>query len=83
MMSRTVYKGARIEYCPDECAEPLPRPAKAHNPVQRVPLKPAPLVNQYALLDTGSDDDSESEDESYTIHGVQVDNYHWADGVAA
>ncbi|RAR07927.1 carbon-nitrogen hydrolase [Stemphylium lycopersici] len=76
MMSRTVYKGARIEYCPDECAEPLPRPAKAHNPVQRVPLKPAPLVNQYALLDTGSDDDSESEDESgQQLHGVP-EPYH-------
>jgi hypothetical protein len=46
-------------------------------------MKPAPVINQYALLDTGSDDGSESEEESYRTHGVQVDGYHWADGVVA
>lgn len=83
MMSRTIYKGMRIEYYPDECAGPLPQPKKAHTLVTRVPMKPAPVVNQYALLDTGSDDGSESEEELYRTNGVQVDGYHWADGVVA
>jgi len=83
MMSRTVYKGMRIEYYPDECAGPLPQPKKAHTPVTRMPMKPAPVVNQYALLDTGSDDGSESEEELYRTNGVQVDGYHWADSVVA
>jgi hypothetical protein len=77
-----VYKGTRIEYYPDECAEPLPRPLKAQNPVPRVPMKPTAIVNQYSLLSTGSDDDSESEEESY-IGGIQVDGYRWDDSVAA
>jgi hypothetical protein len=83
MMSRTVYKGTRIEYYPDECAQPLPRPTKTHTPVPRVSSKPMPVVNQYALLGTGSDDNSESEEESYTTHGVQVNGYQWADTVVA
>ncbi|CAA9966625.1 hypothetical protein PTMSG1_09984 [Pyrenophora teres f. maculata] len=83
MMSRTTYKGTRIEYYPDECAEPLPRPTKSQIPVSRVPMKPMPVVNQYALLDTGSDDDSQSDEESYMTNGVKVDGYHWADSVVA
>ncbi|KAF1947665.1 hypothetical protein EJ02DRAFT_1538 [Clathrospora elynae] len=83
MMSRTVYKGTRIEYYPDDCAAPLPRPMKTHTPVPHVSMRPIPILNQYALLDTGSDDDSESEEELYMNHGVQVDGYHWADTVIA
>ena len=83
MMSRSIYKGTRIEYYPDECAGPLPQPKKTHVPVARMPTKPAPVVNQYAILDTGCDDGSESEEESYRTHGVQVDGYHWADAVVA
>ncbi|KAG9379428.1 hypothetical protein A1F94_009784 [Pyrenophora tritici-repentis] len=83
MMSRTTYKGTRIEYYPDECAEALPRPTKTQNPVSRAPVKPMPVVNQYALLDTGSDDDSQSDEESYMTNGVKVDGYHWADSVVA
>jgi hypothetical protein len=86
-MSRTVYKGTRIEYYQDECAAPLPRPVKAQTPTPRAParalMKQMPVVNQYALLDTRSDDDSESEEESYRTHGVQVNGYQWADGVVA
>lgn len=83
MMSRTGYKGMRIEYYPDECAEPLPQPAKPSAHVQHAPLKPTPPVNQYALLDIGTDDDSESEEDSYRIHGVPVRGYRLADGLAA
>jgi hypothetical protein len=83
MMSRTIYKGTRVEYYADECAGPLPQPKKANIPITRMPMKTAPVVNQYALLDTGSDNGSESEDELYKTHGVQVDGYQWADGVVA
>ncbi|KAF1831367.1 hypothetical protein BDW02DRAFT_505440 [Decorospora gaudefroyi] len=83
MMSRTAYKGTRVEYFPDECAGPLPRPAKTHTPTPHASTKPAPMVNQYAILGTGSDDDSESEEESYMTHGVRVNGYQWADTVVA
>lgn len=83
MMSRSIYKGTRIEYYPDECAGPLPQPKKTQVPVARMPTKSAPVVNQYAILDTGSNDGSESEEESYRTHGVQVNGYHWADAVVA
>jgi hypothetical protein len=82
-MSRSSYKGTHIEYYPDECAEALPRPLKAQTPVPRIPIKPTPVVNQYALLGTGSDDDSESEEEAYTHGGIQVDGYHWSGGLVA
>lgn len=83
MMSRTGYKGMRIEYYPDECAEPLRQPAKVSGHVQHAPLKPAPPVNQFALLDIGTDDDSESEDDSYGIHGVNVGSGRLANGITA
>lgn len=82
-MSRTAYKGTHIEYYPDGCAEPLPRPVKTQTPVSRMPMKPMSVVNQYALLDTGSDDGSQSDEESYMTKGVKVDGYHWADSVVA
>lgn len=82
MISRTAYRGARIEYYPDECAHPLPQPTKVYTQPQRTSIKPAPLVNQYALLDIGSDDDSESDEDSYGIHGVQVGGCRLPNGVA-
>lgn len=84
MMSRTMYKGLRIEYYPDECAAPVPRPAmKAHISASPVALKPKPITNAYALLDTGSDVESDSEDESYMTEGVRVDHHNWADATVA
>lgn len=84
MMSRTAYKGLRIDYYPDECAAPLPRPAmKVHVTPSSAALKPKPITNAYALLDTGSDDESESEDESYVTEGVRVDRHNWVNATVA
>ncbi|CAO2647855.1 Nn.00g087770.m01.CDS01 [Neocucurbitaria sp. VM-36] len=60
MMSRTAYKGTRIDYYPDDCAAPLPRPSnKIYIPVQHVSMKSMPVKNQYALLDNGSNSSSD------------------------
>ncbi|KAF2133186.1 hypothetical protein P153DRAFT_381626 [Dothidotthia symphoricarpi CBS 119687] len=85
MMSRTVYKGIRIDWYPDECAAPLPRPSsKPRTPAMAASMKPMPVANPYALLDTGSDTDSDSdEDESYGRNGVRVDGHNWADAIVA
>jgi hypothetical protein len=84
MMSRTAYKKFRVEYYPDECAEPLPQlQPKARVPAPHLPTKPMPIVNQYALLDTGSDVDSGSETESYLVDGIRLDGHSWADPTAA
>jgi hypothetical protein len=83
MMSRTAYKGLRIEYYPDECAAPLPRPTVKAHVTPPVALKPKPIANAYALLDTGSDDDTGSEEESYITEGVRVDQYNWANATVA
>ncbi|KAH3917896.1 hypothetical protein HBH56_046240 [Parastagonospora nodorum] len=76
MMSRTAYKGLRIEYYPDECAAPLPQ-FKVYMPTQPVPFKPKTVTNTYALLDTGSDADSCSENDSYITEGVRIDQHQW------
>jgi hypothetical protein len=83
MMSRTAYKGLRIDWCLDECAAPLPQPSsKAHAHAPAMSLKPIPITNQYTLLDTGSELDSDSEDGSYMTNGVRVNN-QWAGGIVA
>ena len=84
MMSRSVYKGTRIEYYPDECAGPLPIPeTRSQVSLRDVPIKSRPLVNQYSLLDTGSDSDSDTEDGSYIARGVRLDGHSWADTAVA
>ncbi|KAF2033592.1 hypothetical protein EK21DRAFT_98020 [Setomelanomma holmii] len=78
MMSRTAYKGSRVEHYPDECAAPLPQPPKNHySTAPPAPAKSKPITNAYALLDTGSDLESESEEESYMSEGVRVDQHAW------
>lgn len=83
-MSRTAYKGLRIEYGADECAAAIPTP-KAHIARTAPISKPRLTTNTYAILelDTGSDDLSSSEEDSYLTEGVRVDRYHWADATAA
>lgn len=80
-MSRTAYKGLRIDYYPDECAEPLPvRPTMKKYTTPSPALKSKAITNVYALLDTGSDvdSDSNSEDDSYITEGVRIDRHNWA-----
>jgi hypothetical protein len=83
MMSRTAYKGLRIDWYPDECAAPLPLPnPKMHTSAPAVPTKPRPITNPYALLDTGSELESDSEDGSYLSNGVRLNN-QWTSAVVA
>ncbi|KAF2199253.1 hypothetical protein GQ43DRAFT_442649 [Delitschia confertaspora ATCC 74209] len=87
MMSRSGYKGLRIEWYPDECAGSLPttRPAgfRGYTATPRsAPIKPMATVNPYNLLNMdGTDHDSEEEEESYIDNGVPLSS--WADATAA
>ena len=75
MMSRATYKGMRIEWVPDECAQPLPKMPvflkKEHVPVSK--MKTSPSINRFQMLnmeneDGGSDKGSSlPEDEHLTI----------------
>jgi hypothetical protein len=91
MMSRSLYKGLKIEWYPDECAVPIPKlpervPVPAAVPQASVKSnKPQSRGNLYALLaEDGAADDSEksSDDEQampgYSDNGVKID---WADTV--
>lgn len=69
MMSRAAYKGMRIEWYPDECAQPLPRmqyaPKKdnAAQPAKKV----NPMVNRFQMLNmdgTENGDEDSSDEES-------------------
>ena len=89
-MSRTEYKGLRIDWYPDECAAPLPKvPARSwkdHIPVSRPKTTTvAPVTNRFALLNTDgteSDSDDEEETKSFPGYGVRIDS--WADaGIVA
>ncbi|KAF2644980.1 hypothetical protein P280DRAFT_514438 [Massarina eburnea CBS 473.64] len=83
-MSRSIYKGLRIDWCQDECAAPLPRQPTKTSAVQPVTyMKAMPITNRYTLLDTGSGaDDSDSEDGSLLTSGIRVSN-RWADAAVA
>jgi len=63
MLSRTNYKGCKIEFYRDECDVPLP----AHIPVSRTlarepASKKAPLSNRFGCLDIDDGDDSSDEE---------------------
>ena len=79
MMSRTVYKGTRIDWGSDRCAAALPQPAmRSRPPVMRVPSIPFSMTNTYALLDTGSEIDSDGPNESFMSNGIPLDRNDWA-----
>ncbi|KAH8732385.1 hypothetical protein GQ44DRAFT_766525 [Phaeosphaeriaceae sp. PMI808] len=83
MMSRTVYKGLRIDYYPDECAAQIPRSTmkpRIHTPP--TPLKTKLTTNIFALLDTSSDTDSDSEIELDRTEGIHIDHHDWADATS-
>lgn len=95
MMSRSLYKGLRIEYYPDECAAPIPKlPERAlvtipNSKASVKASKPHARGNLYALLaEDGAGDDSDKSSSSggdeqdlpgYADNGVRI---NWADSVA-
>lgn len=97
-MSRTAYKGLRIDWSaftssyhcqglhfryPDECSAPLPKlTVKPNVSTSITSIKTTPITNRYTVLDTGSDTEEESEEESYMANGVRVSS-QWADSAIA
>ncbi|EGE78564.1 hypothetical protein BDBG_07091 [Blastomyces gilchristii SLH14081] len=84
MMSRLAYKGMKIEYYPDECADPLPKVQYVPKKVAPQPpaRKPAPMTNRFQMLNMDGANDSEGEDEltsSTSLGG----NLSWANSSIA
>lgn len=71
MMSRLPYKGMKIEYYPDECAEPLPKIRHAPRERQPPPAKKSnPATNRFQMLNLdGAEDDSGDEDDDAEDEG--------------
>ena len=55
----------RIEWYPDECAQPLPKMqfAPKRENVQQLPKKPQPMVNRFQMLNMDGTEDGSEEDE--------------------
>lgn len=84
MMSRTIYKGTRIDWAPDECATPLPQlDMRVRPPITRTAPMPLPVMNTYALLDTSSEIDSDTQTESCVHSGIPLEHKGWADTAVA
>lgn len=64
LMSRSLYKGLRIEWYPDDCATPLPQPLpRLYQRLQNSPTNPMKSVNRFSVLefsDAGSDGATDS-----------------------
>lgn len=79
-MSRTIYKGTRFDWIPDECAAPLPRPTmKARQLGMPASALQLSTTNTYAILDTSSEVDSELQSEAYLSEGIYIDHSEWTD----
>ena len=66
MMSRLTYKGMRIAFYPDECAEPLPKLTNGLKKESQVPSKKSvSALNRFQLLSL----DGVEEDETDHDHG--------------
>ncbi|KAI9700764.1 MAG: hypothetical protein M1836_002133 [Candelina mexicana] len=86
MMSRGCYKGMRIEWYPDECAAPLPKPPPV--PKRSNGLPPSDnsksMVNRFNLLNMeGTEDGSEADDEDPNPFPNYDRRLGWADNAIA
>ncbi|KXS94686.1 hypothetical protein AC578_10367 [Pseudocercospora eumusae] len=63
MMSRTAYRGCKIEFFPDECDMPLPTRATITKPLSQEPIKKTmSLSNRFDMLNVdGAQSDSDEE----------------------
>ena len=82
MMSRATYKGMKIEWYPDECAQPLP---KLHHPPRKentsAPSKKLnPMVNRFQMLNMDGTEDGSGDDEPDGLEVYQSisQNTNWA-----
>lgn len=73
MMSRSLYKGLKIEWFPDECASPLPRTPASSLRVPRAVSKPQKkpslqtLANRFALLNTDGTEDGSGDEQEFSV----------------
>ncbi|KFY22827.1 hypothetical protein V493_06307 [Pseudogymnoascus sp. VKM F-4281 (FW-2241)] len=81
MMSRSKYKGCKIEWDIDECAAPIP--VLKPRPKERIPPKAKAPINRFALLNMdGATDDSIDEDSMLGMDSFQSDLVSGLNGVA-
>lgn len=73
MMSRTAYRGCKVDFYPDECDIPLPARAQFSKDVPQAPVKKqmAP-ANRFDMLDTGSDASSSDIENHDPLDGRSV-----------
>lgn len=87
MLSRQPYRGLRVEWYPDECSAPLPKPElPSYNPATQ-PKKMGPKANANlyaALLDMDGNDECMEQNEDNTIPtgGIAI-GINWADSAIA
>lgn len=66
LMSRGTYKGMRIEWYPDECAQPLPKveyPPRKET-ISLLAKKLNPIANRFQMLSLGGTEDGSEDDGS-------------------
>lgn len=75
MMSRTAYRGCKVEFYPDECDVPLPARSQVSKGIPQEPVKNhiAP-ANRFDMLDTGSDASSTDIENRDPLDGRSVDS---------
>ncbi|KAL5343964.1 hypothetical protein BJX70DRAFT_4969 [Aspergillus crustosus] len=83
MMSRLTYKGMKVTFYPDECAEPFAKIPSAPKRDPQGPKKQTPKPNRFHLLSLDGSDDEENDE--HATRGTSLDDgVRWADsGVAA
>ncbi|KAG4034314.1 hypothetical protein MFRU_003g02840 [Monilinia fructicola] len=73
MMSRSTYKGSKIDWDNDECAAPLERRQSFQSENPAAKKSRTPLVNRFQLLDIDREDDgSESDTDSMSAPVLQT-----------
>ena len=78
MMSRTAYKGLRIDWYPDECALPLPTPVNSRPSASAPPpsqKKPVATINRYDLLNMDGTDASSDGEDPALYDGVPITDW--------
>ncbi|KAF2167253.1 hypothetical protein M409DRAFT_54435 [Zasmidium cellare ATCC 36951] len=75
MMSRSAYRGCKVEFYQDECDTPLPFRAPVPRGVPQEPAKkPMSLANRFDMLDTNSDASSTDIENRDPLDGGTVDS---------
>jgi hypothetical protein len=85
MMSRLFYKGMKISYYPDECAEPLPKIRVMPKGEATLSIKKTDrTANRFQMLYTDGSSDSD-DDEKNVVAGCEFfnNNISWKDGSIA